>query len=50
MSREIVINATDLLNTMQVRRTIEGTDFRFESTDYLETQAVRVGYSWKFQR
>lgn len=47
---EIVVNATDLLNTMQVRRTITGADFRFESTDYLETQAVRVGYSWKFQR
>ncbi len=45
---EFVINATDLLNTMQLRRTIRGTDFRFVSTDYLETQAVRVGYTWKF--
>ena len=44
---EIVVNATDLLNTMQVRRTIRGTDFRFESTDYLETQVIRVGYNWK---
>ncbi len=47
---EIVANATDLLNTMQIRRTIRGTDFEFESTDYLETQVIRVGYNWKFQR
>lgn len=45
---EIVVNATDLLNTMQMRRTIRGTDFRLESTDYLETQVVRIGYTWKF--
>ncbi len=47
-SGEIVANATDLLNTMQIRRTIRGTDFRLVSTDYLETQVVRVGYTWKF--
>ena len=46
---ELVVNATDLLNTMQVRRTIRGTDFRLVSTDYLETQVIRVGYNWKFQ-
>ena len=45
---ELVINATDLFNTMEIRRTIRGTDFRMESTDYLETQVVRVGYGWKF--
>jgi len=45
---ELVVNATDLLNTMRIRRTIRGTDFRMESTDYLETQVVRVGYGWKF--
>ncbi len=45
---ELVLNATDLLNTMQLRRTIRGADFRFISTDYLETQVVRAGYSWKF--
>ncbi len=45
---EVVVNATDLLNTMQIRRTIRGTNFRLESTDYLETQAIRVGYSRKF--
>ena len=45
---EIVVNATDLLNTMQAVRTIRGTDFSLVSTDYLETQVIRVGYSWKF--
>ncbi len=45
---EIVVNATDLLNTMQAERTIRGTDFRVVSTDYLETQVVRIGYNWKF--
>lgn len=45
---EIVVNATDLLNTMQAERTIRGTNFRLVSTDYLETQVVRVGYNWKF--
>lgn len=45
---EVSANATDLLNTMQLRRTIRGTDFRMASTDYLETQVIRVGYTWKF--
>lgn len=45
---EIIVNATDLLNTNQAERTIRGTNFRLVSTDYLETQVVRVGYSWKF--
>lgn len=44
---EVGINATDLLNTLHVRRTINGTDFRMISTDCLETQVVRVGYPWK---
>ena len=45
---EIVVNATDLLNTMQARRTIRGTDFDLVSTDYLETQVIRAGFNWKF--
>lgn len=45
---EWILNATDLLNTMQIRKTIRGTDFRLESTDYYETQVVRVGYHQKF--
>ena len=45
---EIMLNATDLLNTNQLRRTLRGTDFRYVSTDYLETQVVRLGYTRKF--
>jgi hypothetical protein len=45
---ELVVNATDVLNTNHPRRTIRGTDFTFVGTDYLETQVVRVGYNWKF--
>lgn len=45
---ELVINATDILNTNQARRDIRGSDFRMLSRDFLETQAVRVGYSVSF--
>lgn len=45
---EIVVNATDVLNTNQARRTIHGTDFRMVSRDYLETQVVRIGYTYAF--
>ncbi|MBX9927419.1 MAG: TonB-dependent receptor [Gemmatimonadaceae bacterium] len=45
---EWLLNATDLLNTMQLRRTIRGNGFETVSTDYLETQVVRVGYARKF--
>ena len=42
------MNATDLLNTMQVKREVVGNGFRFNSTDYYETQVIRLGYSYKF--
>ena len=45
---EIVVNGTDLFNTMNARRTIRGNNFLLVSTDYLETQVIRVGYNWKF--
>lgn len=45
---EWVLNATDLLNTMQIKKTIQGTNFILQSTDYYETQVVRVGYYQKF--
>lgn len=45
---EWVLNATDLLNTNQIRRTLTGTDFRYQSTDYVETQVVRLGYTRRF--
>jgi len=45
---ELFINATDLLNTMIIRKQIQGNGFRYSSTDYFETQVVRVGYNYKF--
>lgn len=45
---ELFVNATDLLNTMQVKKSIQGSGFRYVSTDYYETQVVRVGYNYKF--
>jgi len=45
---EVVVNATDLLNTLVIRKEIQGSGFSYTSTDYYETQAVRLGYSYKF--
>lgn len=46
--REFYLNATDLLNTMRIKKTIQGAGFNYISTDYYETQVVRVGYNYKF--
>ncbi len=40
---ELFFNATDLLNTMNIRKTIQGNGFDYVSTDYYETQVIRVG-------
>ncbi len=45
---EFYINATDLLNTMVIKKTVNGTGFRYISNDYYETQVVRIGYNRKF--
>lgn len=45
---EIYLNATDLLNTMVIKREIQGAGFSYVSNDYYETQVVRLGYSRKF--
>ncbi|MBS1652187.1 MAG: TonB-dependent receptor [Bacteroidetes bacterium] len=45
---ELFLNATDLFNTMQIRKEIQGAGFYYISTDYYETQVVRVGYNYKF--
>jgi outer membrane receptor protein involved in Fe transport len=45
---ELFLNATDLFNTMRIKRTINGTGFFYSSTDYYETQVVRIGYGLKF--
>ncbi len=45
---ELFLSATDLLNTMQIRKEIQGTGFYYISTDYYETQVIRIGYNYKF--
>lgn len=45
---ELFLNATDLFNTLIIKRNILGTDFNYTSTDYYETQVVRAGYNYKF--
>ncbi len=45
---ELFLNATDLLNTMQIKKNIQGDGFKYVSTDYYETQIIRIGYTYKF--
>lgn len=45
---ELFFNATDLLNTMKIKKEIQGNGFHYTSADYYETQVVRLGYNYKF--
>jgi outer membrane receptor protein involved in Fe transport len=45
---EIFLNASDLLNSMVIKKNIIGQGFRYTSHDYYETQAIRIGYNYKF--
>ncbi len=45
---ELFLNATDLLNTMIIKKEIQGQGFTYISTDYFETQVIRLGYYYKF--
>lgn len=45
---ELFLNATDLLNTMVIKKQIQGNGFAYTSDDYYETQVLRLGYSYKF--
>jgi outer membrane receptor protein involved in Fe transport len=45
---DLFFNATDLLNTMVIRKEITGNNFSYTSTDYYETQVIRLGYNYKF--
>lgn len=44
---ELFLNASDLLNTMIIKREIIGQGFKYTSNDYYETQVVRIGYNYK---
>ena len=45
---EFFFNATDILNTLNIKKEITGNGFKLISTDYYETQVFRLGYSYKF--
>lgn len=45
---EVFLNASDLLNTMIIRQTVQGDGFHYTSDNYYETQVIRVGYNYKF--
>ncbi|MFT3910462.1 MAG: outer membrane beta-barrel family protein [Ferruginibacter sp.] len=45
---ELFLNATDLLNTMVIKKEVHGAGFKYTSDDYYETQVIRIGYSYKF--
>ncbi len=45
---ELFLNASDILNTLKIEKSVNGNGFRYETTDYYETQVFRVGYSYKF--
>ncbi len=45
---ELFINATDVANTLRLKKEVTGNGFKYISTDYYETQVFRVGYGYKF--
>ena len=45
---ELFLNATDILNTMIIKKEIQGQGFKYLSSDYYETQVIRFGYNYKF--
>jgi outer membrane receptor protein involved in Fe transport len=45
---ELFVNATDLLNTMVIKKVITGNGFVYTSNDFYETQVFRIGYGYKF--
>ncbi|MXN92384.1 TonB-dependent receptor [Flavobacterium sp. Sd200] len=45
---ELFLNATDLFNTLVIRKEVQGNGFSYTSKDYYETQVIRFGYSYKF--
>ena len=45
---ELFLNATDIANTLRIKKQVQGDRFNYLSTDYYETQVFRVGYNYKF--
>ncbi|MFD0991192.1 outer membrane beta-barrel protein [Mariniflexile jejuense] len=45
---ELFLNATDLLNTMTLKTRVFGEGFQYTSSNYAESQIIRLGYTYKF--
>ncbi|MHA8050468.1 TonB-dependent receptor domain-containing protein [Aquirufa sp. ROCK-SH2] len=45
---EIFLNLSDVLNTLNIYKEIQGSNFKMTSKDFYETQVMRLGYSKKF--
>jgi outer membrane receptor protein involved in Fe transport len=45
---EFLLNVTDLANTLRIKKRVQGDGFYYVSSDYYETQVVRLGYTYKF--
>ena len=45
---EFFVNASDVFNTLVIKKEVQGSNFRYNSADYYETQVVRFGYNYKF--
>ncbi len=45
---ELFFNASDIFNTLKIKKEISGNGFKLVSTDYYETQVFRFGYGYKF--
>jgi outer membrane receptor protein involved in Fe transport len=45
---ELFLNASDIFNTLKIKKELNGNGFKLISTDYYETQVFRLGYSYKF--
>jgi len=45
---ELFLNASDIFNTLKIKKETNGNGFMLTSTNYYETQVFRIGYSYKF--
>lgn len=45
---ELYLNASDLFNTLVIKQRIQGNGFYYISTNYYETQYIRLGYRFSF--
>ncbi|MEZ4937364.1 MAG: TonB-dependent receptor [Crocinitomicaceae bacterium] len=44
----LFLNATDLFNTMNIKQEFYGSGFKYASSNYYETQVIRIGYKYRF--